>query len=285
MSKHTAKYITKPNYHKQVVWQDLRHLTLWQKLYNIVLPYPFLLSSWYAVSQSWYLLAVIGSYFFVITAYRQGHDLFHHNLGTHKHISTLLLFIISLLSFSSLHSMKYSHLFHHQHTLSDDDSEGYLAHLTWYQALFGGLLFRYRIYVHGYRLAPKHYRYKIIIESLCILLFTLMIFYYQFDILLYQFAIMFIMNILSGLVAVWGLHHDCDEIGRTQRNPIINALSFNLFYHAEHHLFPAVPTQNLPILAKRLDKVAPYIQNNQVIPLDNLLKNNDKPCPIKQRFA
>ena len=277
----------KPHYLKQIHWQDLCHLTLGQKLYNILLPYPFLLLSWYAINQSWYILAIICSYFFVVTAYRQGHDLFHHALGVNKHISTVLLFIISLLSFSSLHSMKYSHLFHHQHTLQENDTEGYLAHLPWYGALFGGLLFRYRIYIHGYKLAPKNFKYKIVIESICILLLTSFTFYGQSTILLYQFIIMFIMNALAGLIAVWGLHHDCDEIGRTERNPIVNALSFNLFYHAEHHLFPAVPTQNLPTLAKRLDKVAPHIRHHQVIPSfdDWLNKYHNKNCPIKQIFG
>jgi fatty acid desaturase len=29
-----------------------------------------------------------------------------------------------------------------------------------------------------------------------------------------------------------------------------------MFYHAEHHLFPAVPTCRLPVLARRLDAAA-----------------------------
>lgn len=277
----------KPNYLNKIEWQDLRQLTSYEQAYNIILPYPFLILSWYFAYQSAYLIAFIFSYFFTITAYRQGHDLYHQSLGVAKAFGSVLLLMISLLSFTSLHSMKYSHLHHHRNPLGDDDTEGYLAHQTWYQALLGGLLFRIRIYQHGFNLAPKKEKRKIILESTLILLLTIAIFYYQNSVLIYQFVVMFIMNACAGLVAVWGLHHDCDEVGRTERNPIINALSFNLFYHAEHHLFPAVPTQNLPKLANRLDKVAPHIAKNRVMPFfdNNLANKNNEPCPIKGLFA
>jgi fatty acid desaturase len=32
------------------------------------------------------------------------------------------------------------------------------------------------------------------------------------------------------------------------------ALTFNMFFHLEHHLFPLVPTAHLPMLARRLDQ-------------------------------
>lgn len=40
-----------------VKWQDLRSLTRGQIAYNVILPYPFLLLSWWFASQSWYVLA------------------------------------------------------------------------------------------------------------------------------------------------------------------------------------------------------------------------------------
>jgi fatty acid desaturase len=44
---------------------------------------------------------------------------------------------------------------------------------------------------------------------------------------------------------------------RTIRNPLKARLTDAMFYHVEHHLYPAVPTRRLPILARRLDRVAP----------------------------
>jgi fatty acid desaturase len=38
-----------------------------------------------------------------------------------------------------------------------------------------------------------------------------------------------------------------------------------MFLHAEHHLFPSVPTFRLQELARRLDRAAPAIAERQVI--------------------
>ncbi|MGO3219100.1 MAG: fatty acid desaturase, partial [Psychrobacter celer] len=59
---------------RSIVWQDLRQLTGRQFAYNIILPYPFLLLSWWFASQSWYVLACGASYLFFAAAFRQAHD-------------------------------------------------------------------------------------------------------------------------------------------------------------------------------------------------------------------
>jgi fatty acid desaturase len=67
--------------------------------------------------------------------------------------------------------------------------------------------------------------------------------------------------------AVWTVHHDCDRshhIARTLRGWLKNTVSFSMFYHVEHHLFPKVPTCWLHQLARRLDAVAPELQNKRV---------------------
>ena len=64
--------------------------------------------------------------------------------------------------------------------------------------------------------------------------------------------------------------NDCDDnsanqvFARTERNGLLNLLSANLFYHIEHHLYPDVPTHNLPKLAKRLDAIAPHWTTKRV---------------------
>ena len=62
---------------------------------------------------------------------------------------------------------------------------------------------------------------------------------------------------LTAFFAVWTVHHHCDRthyIARTLRGRIRNALTFNMFRHIEHHLFPAVPTRHLAALSIRLDE-------------------------------
>ena len=72
---------------------------------------------------------------------------------------------------------------------------------------------------------------------------------------------------LTGFFAVWTVHHDCEpeaQVARTQRGAWKNLVSYEMFYHLEHHLFPAVPTSRLPELAARLDKVIPQVTAKQV---------------------
>jgi len=43
-----------------------------------------------------------------------------------------------------------------------------------------------------------------------------------------------------------------------------NRISFEMFFHLEHHLFPKVPTCHLPTLADRLGSAVPELQAHQV---------------------
>jgi fatty acid desaturase len=67
---------------------------------------------------------------------------------------------------------------------------------------------------------------------------------------------------LTALFAVWITHRGCqgeDFIARAQRSRLINYATYNMFYHLEHHLFPAVPVKRLGQLAERLDAAEPAI--------------------------
>ncbi len=69
-------------------------------------------------------------------------------------------------------------------------------------------------------------------------------------------------EMFSAFFAVWTVHHDLDHtvIARTQRRFWKNFITYNMFYHLEHHLFPAVPTIKLPELARRIDKEMPELE-------------------------
>ena len=41
-------------------------------------------------------------------------------------------------------------------------------------------------------------------------------------------------------------------------------ISYDMFFHVEHHLYPAVPTRRLTLLARRLDAVAPELAARRV---------------------
>ena len=299
-----------------VEWQDLRHLTRRQIVYNVILPYPFLLLSWWFASQSWYVLACGASYLFFAAAFRQAHDGYHHSLGTGKRVTTTLLLLLSVLLLTSLHSIRATHMEHHRNPLGDSDMEGSLAKLPWWQALLGGVTYRLAIYRQGLRLSRRRNQRIIWLEFGLIALFIMVTLICMgltlFDVsaitlsaqvLMYHLFIMMLANASVGIIAVWGVHHDCDEtIARTERNPVINVLTFNLLYHVEHHLFPAVPSNHLPELAKRLDRAAPHLTKHHVLPnqvavmrvIDKRWKNikkvscnskDENECPIRRHFA
>ncbi len=302
-----------------VAWQDLRQLSGLQITYNLVLPYPFLLLSWWLASQSLYLLACIASYLFFAAAFRQAHDGYHHSLGVSKNVITGLLLLLSVLLLTSLHSIRASHMEHHRDPLGDNDVEGNLAKMRWWQALLGGITYRLDIYRQGLMLSSLTNRRWAWLEfsliavviiialtfTLCSILNTITPTYAKLvQVLDYHLLTMLLANASVGIIAVWGVHHDCDEtVARTERYPLVNLLTFNLLYHVEHHLFPAVPSNHLPELAKRLDVIAPQLTNQHVLPSMQTINNvkgslwnkikkqlsfvsgNDSECPIRKRLA
>ena len=294
-------------------WQDLHQLSRGQIAYNVILSYPFLLLSWWFASQSWYVLACGASYFFFAAAFRQAHDGYHHSLGTSKRTTTGILLLLSVLLMTGLHSIRATHMEHHRNPLGDSDIEGGLAKLSWWQALLGGVTYRLDIYRQGLRLSSRRNRRLAWLEFASIILVVMAAIGLSTvnaptaallaQVLVYHILTMTLANVSVGIIAVWGVHHDCDEtVARTERNKLVNILTFNLLYHVEHHLFPAVPSNHLPELAKRLDAAAPHLTNQQVLPrmselisfiknLWNKIKdryhhsNDDGECPIRKRFA
>ena len=72
---------------------------------------------------------------------------------------------------------------------------------------------------------------------------------------------------LYSFFTVWTVHRGCDRraLSRTQRGRLVNLITANLFYHLEHHLFPAVPACRLPELARRIDAAAPELARRSVL--------------------
>lgn len=297
-----------------VKWQDLRSLTRGQIAYNVILPYPFLLLSWWFASQSWYVLACGASYLFFAAAFRQAHDGYHHSLGTGKRTTTGILLLLSVLLITSLHSIRATHMEHHRNLLGDSDIESSLAKVSWWQAMLGGVTYRLSIYRQGLRLSSRRNQRiaylefgliaLVIATALVLSVFPIAVpaIAMSAQVLMYHILTMMLANASVGIIAVWGVHHDCDEtVARTERNLLVNFLTFNLLYHVEHHLFPAVPSNHLPQLAKRLDAEVPHLTEARVLPtMANVVdfinhhwhkikakyqSNNDSDCPIRKRFA
>jgi fatty acid desaturase len=130
-------------------------------------------------------------------------------------------------------------------------------------------LFYIRLHAAAWRLATRDKRMWIMAELLAIGLMVGLTFgLANWAALKWHVGAMLVGECLTGFFAVWTVHHGCKahEPGRTQRGRWLNLISYSMFFHAEHHLFPAVPTGHLFKLAKRLDVVAPDLNQQSVLP-------------------
>lgn len=251
-----------------IEWQDLRQLKPTETVYNIFLSLPFLLLSWWSAWQGWWLLALVATFFFFTAALRQAHDCYHRTLGVGRVATELMLFFLSITMLCSTHAIRHTHLNHHRDPLGDSDVEGNWARLPWYQAILGGGLFSIMIQWFGLTHGSRRNRILVACDMLLIFAVIATAFITMHPVLVYHVLVMILANTMVGFFAVWSVHHGCDDMvyARSERNLLINVLTFNLLYHIEHHLFPAVPTNHLPRLAKRLDANAPQWTQQPVIP-------------------
>jgi fatty acid desaturase len=127
-------------------------------------------------------------------------------------------------------------------------------------AVLAGPLFTARMLCDAVRRADNRLRAWVILELAAVAVVLTAATRVEWLWLRYHLLAMLLGNCLTGFFAVWLVHHDCEPTGvfaRTQRGWLVNALTLHLFYHLEHHLFPAVPACRLPELARRIDAVLP----------------------------
>jgi len=277
-----------------VEWRDLLPLTRAEVAYETLITTPWLagsLTAWHLAHSghpAFVAVALMSAFFFFLTGLRQSHGAQHYTLGVPRRVQDGVLFALSLLMLSSMHAVQMSHMHHHRHCLDDEDAEGSTARLPWWKALLVGPLFPLRLHRAAWRLgAPgcsgSNRRRWIAAEVAGILLIVgAAIAFSGLPALQWHVAAMLIGESMTGFFAVWTVHHGCDPHGlhsRTQRGRWMTLISYSMFFHAEHHLFPAVPTCHLARLAERLDAAAPEIRWPHVMPgaeLDGLLLVENK---------
>ena len=253
----------------QVEWRDLVALSSLEKLAELTLSLPWLAGSLWCYHVGWWLPGLICSFYFFLTGLRQSHNAQHYALGLPRRVQDGVLFILSALMLASMHAVQATHLHHHRHCLEPADTEGNTAQLRGWQALLTGPMFPLRLHLAAWRLARRDQRGWMAAEvgaALGLVLGCLV--FGEVRALRWHFAAMLVGECFTAFFAVWTVHHDCARAvfpSRTQRGRWINRLSYGMFYHTEHHLFPAVPTPHLPELARRLDAVAPDYREHQVL--------------------
>src|SRR5579859_4499800 len=263
--------MTKTTKIKNVEWRDLVALSPWEKAWELILGLPWLLLSLCCYGHGWWWAGLLCSFYVFLTGLRQSHNAQHYALGLPRPMQDGVLFALSVLMLASMHAVQVTHLHHHRHCLEDEDGEGATARLAWWRAIVIGPLFLTRVHVAAWRLATSRKRAWIAIELIVIAgLVVLALGRPDWVALRWHTSAMLLGECLTGFFAVWTVHHGCavHEAGRTQRGFWLNLISFSMFFHAEHHLFPAVPTPHLRELARRLDYARPEFSRRSVIPVN-----------------
>lgn len=251
---------------KKVQWKDLKQLSVMDMLIENNLSIPWLLLSWLLAYYGCYVAALPFSAFFFLTALRQVHNGFHNSLGTNRFLTWLSLYLNSLLMMASIHAVKFNHIRHHKYCLSEEDYEGKSAGMSWYGAILYGPIHMFLIHKVTLQAGNRNYVRNVIIELASIALVIFTVFFFHIHFLIYHIIVMILAEFLMAFFAVWTVHHDtahAPEFARTQRGGWKNKITFSMFYHLEHHLFPAVPTIKLPELARRIDEALPELEKKQ----------------------
>ena len=259
---------------EEVEWRDLCHLTSFEVVREVLIYLPWLFGSlvlahlgsvWH---WGWYLPALGASFMFFLCGLRQVHNAFHYAVGVKPRAHEWLMFVLSPLMMSAMHAVQWNHLRHHRHCMDEEDVEAMSARMPGWKALLTGPQFPIRLHVAALRMGKPRTRRWIQAELATLVAMALLAFVIlDLAWLRYHVAAMVVGQCFSAFFAVWTVHHDCDRshyIARTLRHDLKSFVSYNMFYHVEHHLFPAVPTCHLPELAKRLDRVAPELRSKQV---------------------
>jgi fatty acid desaturase len=189
------------------------------------------------------------------------HDVVHGSLGLSPRQTDWALFFFGALLLESGHAYRITHLQHHRVFPEPDDPEGDPARMTFWAAVLHGPFFLPRLWWWAYRrsVGQVAVRRWLIVEAgwaITVLAAGIALLPWTPGVLAYA-ILAWIGSWVYPLLTVYLPHHHYGAEPLTQtsslRGRIIPALFLELTYHLEHHLYPCVPSHNLPALGQRLE--------------------------------
>jgi fatty acid desaturase len=251
-----------------VEWKDLIRLNRGEIIYELTLSLPWLLASWLAAFYHIYVVALACSFMFFLTGLRQVHNAYHYALGVSRPATEWVMLLMSVLMLGSMHAIQLNHLRHHKYCMREEDIEAMSARMQWWKALVVGPWFPLRLHVHALRTGTRRQRKWIAAELILnLLLLVAVCGLLTCSWLKYHVIAMTAGQCLTAFFAVWTVHHHCQDhppMARTVRGKLKARVTYNMFFHVEHHLFPAVPTCKLDLLAQRIDSASPNLGMKKV---------------------
>ncbi|MDB5101458.1 MAG: fatty acid desaturase [Cyanobacteria bacterium RYN_339] len=250
---------------RAVAWRDLVGLSRYEVVRELLLPLPWLGASLALAAAHGWLAALACSFVFFLCGLRLVHNAYHYALGLPRGWTEGVILAMSVLMLGSMHAVQFNHLRHHQHCLDDEDVEALSARMGAFKALAFGPVFPVLLHVTALRLGGRRLRAWVAAELALGAAWGVAC--WPVAPLRYHVCAMLVGHCFTAFFAVWTVHHDCDRhhfIARTLRGRAKNMVSYHMFRHVEHHLFPAVPTCHLREMSDRLDQAAPELQTMQV---------------------
>lgn len=239
--------------------RDLLEVPVWRRVLCLALP--FLLTAGFFVlgARGMYagaLLCTVALSFFTYAS--TSHDLVHRNLGLPRWLNEILLCAIELLAFRSGHSYRIVHLHHHARFPAEDDLEGAAAGMPWWRALLDGVTLQPRLWLFALK-NPGRFHGWIVGEGLAVTaLLIACALALRVTVLPAAYALLMVLGSWLYPLATSFIPHDpsgTSDLTQTRlfRGRVLSWIALEHFYHLEHHLYPQVPHQNWPALARRLD--------------------------------
>ncbi len=225
----------------------------------------FCLAAWVG---AWWITPFVVFLLFVavVTA---AHDVVHGSIGLGRGATDWALFALGALLLESGHAYRLTHSQHHRVFPGPDDPEGDPARMSFRRAVLYGPVFLPRLWIWAFRRAhgrPKE-RLWLLAEAAWTATFLLIAagLSPQWPGLLVYAGLALSGSWVYPLLTVHLPHHDYGDTPLTQtrscRGKFLPALFLELTYHLEHHLYPQVPSHNLPELSRRLRPVLQALES------------------------
>ena len=263
----TAESVSPPRLRE--LGADLLRLSKWQLARCLALPFMAFAAFWICAAFELWTLAVSSTVILSFVTYGSTfHDLVHKSLGLKRLTNDLLLAIIEAISLRSGHAYQAVHLNHHARFLHDDDIEAQASRMSWTRALLEGVVFQFRTYRWALRHA-RGGRSWIIAEGIVVLAGVIgAIVALPWTVIPAIYAGLMIAGSWVIPLVTSYLPHDAaapDQLHQTRlfRGLFVRVVALDHLYHLEHHMYPGVPHQNWPRLARRLD---PWLKEAGVEP-------------------
>jgi beta-carotene hydroxylase len=238
---------------------DLLQTTRMQR--SVALARPLIGVAAFAVAAhlDWWLVTPVILFLTFIAVVTVTHDVVHNSLGLSRKQTDVALFILGAILFESGHAYRATHSQHHRVFPAPDDPEGDPARMSFWRAVVHGPLFLPTLWLWAFQRSRGSDRPWLLLEAVwCV---AGVVGAALFGTVVPAFSLYVLLAIIGSwvypllTVHLPHRHYGDSPLNQTHtlRGFVIPKLFLELTYHLEHHLYPQVPSHNLPALSRRLE--------------------------------